>query len=456
MSLFSLYDHLSLLSPIRYGVLPSSVIYHLLSVSVVSAHAWRGQEIVLFITYDLSGDQAKGTLGIPLDLIDDLQPRDRSLANTNGDRRRLFSHWRSSERIPTNIEALLNTLSKQIRRGLSARFDTQEVSPEIGKIDLILRHKGELDSLAIQRDIKTWEGVTVELHSGQQDAVITTFTYPVNDFEQVRSARFLWQNHAWFVKPTTAPRHRSPQRMLHTNKEAPGLIIDRQQITPITFRPHEPEVIWRSPTHIKRLKEKMLEGSKSVEKPATHIPQGQSWGAWIISFFQDEAPLAVEHLNRFKALHRKIYSAFDHESDELAYQSLSNILHGELLDQVFQSTYQALILRDQGGARAKVSHVIPLELSNKVQSKLTPLVTQAINESKRSLKHSDAISSPDQHEIFYYRWRVVGVVEHWGHTHRRVNDYEAVYLMSRLKRGWRLSYVRPLSQKRRPELEGSL
>ena len=84
----------------------------------------------------------------------------------------------------------------------------------------------------------------------------------------------------------------------------------------------------------------------------------------------------------------------------------------DLLDQVFQSTYQALILKDQGGAKAKITH--------------DPVKATILTE--ESMPKVLALKLPKQDwqstMVFQYRWRIVGEVNCWGHTHRRVNDYE--------------------------------
>ena len=53
------------------------------------------------------------------------------------------------------------------------------------------------------------------------------------------------------------------------------------------------------------------------------------------------------------------------------------------------------------------------------------------------------------------RWRVEGVVYHWGHSHARLNEYRARYTIAAVDAGWRIVGVEPLEQRRvepeRPE-----
>ena len=47
-----------------------------------------------------------------------------------------------------------------------------------------------------------------------------------------------------------------------------------------------------------------------------------------------------------------------------------------------------------------------------------------------------------------YRWRVYGVVTHFGHTHARINEYEAEYLVRHNGRSWRITESRVRQNKR--------
>ena len=64
-------------------------------------------------------------------------------------------------------------------------------------------------------------------------------------------------------------------------------------------------------------------------------------------------------------------------------------------------------------------------------------------------------SQVDQGFVTRYRWRVIGEVKHWGYSHRRVNEYEAIYHVLHTPTGWRIVKIRPIGHTRRPELEGT-
>ena len=46
------------------------------------------------------------------------------------------------------------------------------------------------------------------------------------------------------------------------------------------------------------------------------------------------------------------------------------------------------------------------------------------------------------------RWRVDGVVSHWGHAHARSNEYDARWSVEETSEGWRLAGAEILQQDR--------
>ena len=399
-------------------------------------HAWSGKSIVLFVTYEIRPQEIRGVLGLPSPLLlRSLPQKPRSLGT-------LLQN-------PQGYAQLVQELRQVLQRDLPLKIDQRLSTPRLSRVDLILartplsiRDKGHSTSPLKSkvsstensteesddaREIKVIDKVVIETHRGVPEAAVINFTIPVTT--PPKKIRFLWRSTLWFARRG----QRSRRRQLST-RSVSGIIIDQEQITPITFTPREPEVIWRSPQAL----------MPPQRKPDSLRP--------IVT---DASSLT--RLQRFKRLHSQIYTAFDHDQDERIYDALSLSLDGGALDQVFTSTYRALILRDQGGARAQVSHVIPLShqelTTQQISPKLKRYLTQGNTPSGRELARPLKSSRP---YLIRYRWRVAGHVTHWGHTHRRVNDYEAIYVMSSTPQGWRITFVEPLSQTRRPELEGSL
>lgn len=148
-------------------------------------------------------------------------------------------------------------------------------------------------------------------------------------------------------------------------------------------------------------------------------------------------------LEVFMPLHANIYRAFDYARESDVYDALARSVDGALLDAVYNDVYTGLILREEGGALCRVRAVTPLE------SRVLP-------------PEKDAASAGADRFVVWCRWRVEGVVYHWGHSHTRVNEYVAEYdvaLSEQQKEGggrsggesgggWRIVGLRPLEQRR--------
>jgi hypothetical protein len=132
--------------------------------------------------------------------------------------------------------------------------------------------------------------------------------------------------------------------------------------------------------------------------------------------------------NIFASLHRNIYRAFDYKTESDIYDVLALSVDGPLLDQVYNEVYQSLILRDQGGAAARIQSVELLD------SELT----------------SSGMLSGSRAGAFSVRsrWRVRGAVYHWGHVHSRTNEYEALYAVAERGDRWKIIAVEVLEQRR--------
>jgi hypothetical protein len=144
---------------------------------------------------------------------------------------------------------------------------------------------------------------------------------------------------------------------------------------------------------------------------------------WAASF---EMPAGDQAKLIFETLHRNIYRAFDYESEDDIYDTLARSVTGNLLEDVYLEVYDSLIMKEAGGAVAKV----------------------------QSTRIVDAeVDLPDDLDARHYdvkcKWRVVGKVGHHGHTHRRTNEYRAVYTVTHVaEKGWRIAAVTVLDQKR--------
>ncbi len=127
-------------------------------------------------------------------------------------------------------------------------------------------------------------------------------------------------------------------------------------------------------------------------------------------------PADVEAAQIFQRLHRHIYRAFEQQTESEVYDALARGLEGEVLDEVYNEVYEALLMRGDGSTRFNVRRVKP------ISSTVLP-----------------AEDAADPAFRVRYRWRVYGTVTHFGHTHARFNEYEALYLVRHNGRSWRIA-----------------
>ena len=98
-------------------------------------------------------------------------------------------------------------------------------------------------------------------------------------------------------------------------------------------------------------------------------------------------------------------------------------VEGDLLTRTYLETKRALVLENQGGARARVQEVV-------VESAQT--------------------SAPEEGEGFKARctWTVAGAVGHWGHIHQRRNRYTADVTVRPIDGTWRITGLELLNEER--------
>lgn len=126
----------------------------------------------------------------------------------------------------------------------------------------------------------------------------------------------------------------------------------------------------------------------------------------------DESVAAI-----FEPLHANLYTAFDHGSEGEIYDALERSVSGPLLKTLYTQVYNSLVQAEQGGMLGIITGVEPLEFE-----------VQSITLDDDGRARIDVLD----------RWRVEGTVYHWGHSHTRVHEYEAVYTLAGLEQGWRI------------------
>jgi hypothetical protein len=120
---------------------------------------------------------------------------------------------------------------------------------------------------------------------------------------------------------------------------------------------------------------------------------------------------------------QNIYRAFDRREESLVYDRLALSISGDLLSEVYLQTRRSMELENQGGARVKVDTVD---------------VLQAVPQG----------TTDTEGFIYRCRWNVSGSVGHWGHLHRRTNQYDAVFTVEPIEGAWRISAMDVIEEKR--------
>lgn len=130
----------------------------------------------------------------------------------------------------------------------------------------------------------------------------------------------------------------------------------------------------------------------------------------------------------FQALQENVYRAFEYRDESDVYDVLAQSVDGGLLEAVFNEIYQSLILREHGGAVARVESIDLLETAFEGGGLLP-------NERIPAFR-------------IRCRWQVHGAVYHWGHVHLRTNEYEARYTVALRGRQWKIVGAEYLAQRR--------
>ena len=130
-----------------------------------------------------------------------------------------------------------------------------------------------------------------------------------------------------------------------------------------------------------------------------------------IPFLQKRSYSAPEAKELVSQLLKNTYRAFDFRNEEDVYDKLAMCNDVDLLQKIYLETRRSMVVEDQGGVEAKVDEV---------------LVTKVDKEPS------------DKGLAFRSGWIVKGVVGHWGHKHRRVNQYDAIIKIKPVNGVWKM------------------
>ena len=124
-----------------------------------------------------------------------------------------------------------------------------------------------------------------------------------------------------------------------------------------------------------------------------------------------------------ESLLKNVYRSFDYRDESRIYDILEQSAAGDLLTDIYLETRRSLEIENQGGARAKVNEVEMVES-----------------------KHSDL--GGEVGFVSRSTWNVSGSVGHWGHIHRRRNQYEARVTVKAIDGTWKITDLELLQEKR--------
>lgn len=119
---------------------------------------------------------------------------------------------------------------------------------------------------------------------------------------------------------------------------------------------------------------------------------------------------------------KNIYRGFEFKNEEDIYDKLALTLEGELLNDIYLETRKSMQFAEQGGAKAKVVDVRIVQIISKPMEEL-------------GLK-------------YLCTWRAYGTVEHWGHKHNRINEYQAEIIVKPIDGFWKITNIDLIEEKR--------
>lgn len=138
-------------------------------------------------------------------------------------------------------------------------------------------------------------------------------------------------------------------------------------------------------------------------------------------------PAPEQALTLFETLHRNVYKAFDATTEDEIYDLLAVSVDPALLDDLYGDVYESLILREQGGAVARVKDIEVLDHFVRLPT--------------------DLEEWPPSFEVDL-TWRVLCQMTHWEHTHTRLNEYRATYTVRFDAKAWKLAGMEVHEQRR--------
>lgn len=151
----------------------------------------------------------------------------------------------------------------------------------------------------------------------------------------------------------------------------------------------------------------------------------------LLGAFRFSKPIPVLPTNNTEAnemvhnLLRNTYHAFDYRDEEDIYTVLEkSIEEGELLERLYLEIREGLELEISGGPRVRI-------------------VSIDLQDCKIIARNDDAGTYDVQAS-----WVAIGNVNHWGHSHKRLNKYSGLIRVRAFEETWRIVKIGDLKEKR--------
>ncbi len=147
-------------------------------------------------------------------------------------------------------------------------------------------------------------------------------------------------------------------------------------------------------------------------------------------------PDAAEAQAIFESLHRNTYQAFEGRSEREIYELLQRSVTPNLLDPLYGEIYESLVMRGEGGAVCQIEGYERVDAEVFEDAEADPwedVPEELVDRPRFELR---------------WTWNLRGVVSHWGHEHRRLNRYEADYVVVHDGASWKIASVDILDHER--------
>ncbi len=138
----------------------------------------------------------------------------------------------------------------------------------------------------------------------------------------------------------------------------------------------------------------------------------------------------------FQQLHANLFSAFDFREPSDVYDALAVTVDGPLLRKLYLDVQQSLKMREQGGAVARIDDIAIVNSNPANEMAMVRTSNQANGADLDAAKIADRPTFGWQCE-----WNISGTVEHWGHIHQRLNQYDATFNVSDCDGIWKITQL---------------